>query len=178
VTGERLAEAAALYDLDLARPYVTVCAAVDAYLPLRWLTARLRSSGETASHRVLLAVSGNELLAVAPRAPSAPPGVRLAIGPPALLSEAGPSFAEARRILETAAAFGVNGVVELHTLGALSLVTARDEIAPRLDEEWFGQVDDRFADVERTVLRFLESGQRYDATAMRLHVHPTPCATG
>jgi DNA-binding PucR family transcriptional regulator len=74
-------------------------------------------------------------------------------------------------VLETAAAFDFTGVVELQSLGALSLVTATDEIARRLDEEWFGHVDDRFADFEHTVSTFLEAGQRVEATAARLHVH-------
>jgi sugar diacid utilization regulator len=171
VSPERLAGAADAYGLDLELPYVTVCATVASSAAASRIEAELRCSGATETHRVVLATSEGELLALCPRTPTASRASTLATGPPVLLSDAAASFAEARHVLETATVFHRTGVVGLASLGGLCLVTANDELAQRLDQERFRALNDGVADIEHTMLTYLEQGQNVETTAKILHVH-------
>jgi hypothetical protein len=171
VSPERLADAADAYGLDLELPYVTTCALAASSAVASRLEVELRFSGATDTHRVVLATNDGELLALCPRTPTASQASTLATGPPALLSDAAASFTEARHVLETATAFHRTGVVGLAALGGLALVTANDGLAQRLDQERFRGLNDGVADIEHTMLTYLEQGQNVEATAQVLHVH-------
>jgi DNA-binding PucR family transcriptional regulator len=174
VGAERLAGEAAAYGLDLAQPYVGVRADVSDDAAASSLEAKIRQSGATSEHRVFQAVIDGRLFAVAPRSPTAPQDVTLAVGSPMPLQDVHRSFAEAEETLATAHAFGVTGLVDLTALGPLPLATAAGSLAVRLEREHFGELDTlgrTGREIEHTTLTLLDLDQNVDATAARLHLH-------
>ena len=174
ITAERLTQEAEALGLDVDQPYFAVRAQCANATSAAMLEVHIRRSGATEDRHALQVVLGDRLLAVVPQVPAEYEGVKLAVGPATLLQEANASFAEAAEALATAQAFGINGVVDLGTLGPLPLVTQGDTLAERLSERHFRELDARGPsglELEETVRALLDKDRNIEATASELHLH-------
>ena len=167
---QRLRETAELYGLDRDLPYVPFAAVAPAG-DAADLAAVLRDSGSTTEHRALVARTEDAIIGIAPQTPRVPSDALVATGPPHRLAEIASSLAEARDVLETARAFDLVGLVDISTLGPLIIVATGADAARRLSDHHFGDADEKFLDIETTVLAFLERDQRVEELAAALHLH-------
>jgi len=153
------------------------------YLPLR---ARAGDGDEAKalSHRTAVALAGDQglvtgldgdVIGITTRRPVPIPGLTVGIGRPSTLEALPAAFTEASRALQTAVAFGHEGV---HSLADLSILPAvlvdaalGDAFVARYLEPLAG-MGRHGAEVEGTLRAWLEAEMRIDDTARALHVHP------
>jgi hypothetical protein len=153
------------------------------YIPFR---ARVRETDETKalSHRTALALAGNDGLAtgldgdmigVATRKPVPIAGLTVGVGGASTLDALPAAFTQASRALQTAIAFGHEGV---HTLADLSILPAvlvdqalGDAFVARYLEP-LAAMGRHGTEIEATLRAWLDHGMRIDDTAKDLHVHP------
>jgi PucR C-terminal helix-turn-helix domain len=153
------------------------------YIPFR---ARPREGDEThgLSHRVAFALAGEQGLAtgldgdvigVASRRPVAIAGLTVGIGGACGLDAMPAAFTQASRALQTALAFGHEGV---HSLADLSILPAvlvdhalGDAFVARYLEP-LAALGRHGSEIEATLRAWLDHGMRIDETARALHVHP------
>jgi hypothetical protein len=144
-----------------------------------------RARGSSAlSHRAIVALTGEDGLAmaldrdlagIATRPPAALPGIVTGIGPAARLEALPAAFAMASRALQTAVAFGQEGAFTLADLSIRPAIVADevlgDAFAARYLEPLAG-LGRLGAEREETLRTWLDQGMRVDDTARALHVHP------
>jgi hypothetical protein len=153
------------------------------YIPFR---ARAREGDETRtlSHRVAVALAGEQGLAsgldgdvigVAARRPVPIAGLTVGIGACCGLDTLPAAFTQASRALQTALAFGHEGV---HSLADLSILPAvlvdhalGDAFVARYLEP-LAAMGRHATEIETTLRAWLDHGMRIDETARALHVHP------
>lgn len=153
------------------------------YLPFR---ARARNGDEakTLSHRTALALAGGDglvtgldgdAIGLTARKPVAIAGLTVGVGQRCPLDALPAAFTQASRALQTALAFGEEGV---HSLGDLSILPAvlgdqalGDAFVARYLEP-LGAMGRHGAEVEATLRVWLDHGMRIEDTAKALHVHP------
>ena len=117
----------------------------------------------------------HDVAGIAASAPAARPGLTVGIAPPTRLESLPGAFAQASRALQTALAFGQEGVFSLADLSIRPAILADDALgdafAARLLEplEPLGRLG---AELAGTLRVFLEEGMRIEETARALHVHP------
>jgi hypothetical protein len=154
-----------------------------AYIPFR---ARVHEAddGRGMSQRVALALAGEhglftsldgDVIGVASRRPVPIAGLTVGVGASAGLETLPASFALAGRALQTALAFGHEGV---HALADLSILPAvlvdqalGDEFVARYLEPLAG-MGRHGAELETTLRAWIDHGMRIEDTARALHVHP------
>jgi hypothetical protein len=145
--------------------------------------ARARAGGGL-PHRVTAGLTGDDGLAmtldrdlagIATRAPASVPGIVVGLGPPARLEALPAAFAMASRALQTAVAFGQEGVFSLADLSIRPAIVADevlgDAFAARYLEPLAG-LGRLGAELEETLRTWFDQGMRVDDTARALHVHP------
>jgi PucR C-terminal helix-turn-helix domain len=153
------------------------------YLPFRARAAD-PSGSPALSRRVALALAGNEglvtaldhdLIGIASRPPVPISGVVAGIGPPARIAALPNAFALACRALQTALAFGQEGVYSLSDLSIRPAILVDDA----LGDAFVGRYLDPLADLgrlgaelETTLRAWFDSGMHIDETAGALHLHP------
>ena len=144
-----------------------------------------RARGPSAlSHRAMVALPGDDGLAmaldrdlagIATRAPAELPGIVTGIGPAVRLEALPAAFAMASRALQTAVAFGQEGAFTLADLSIRPAIVADevlgDAFAARYLEPLAG-LGRLGAELEETLRTWLDQGMRVDETARALHVHP------
>jgi hypothetical protein len=153
------------------------------YLPFR---ARGADNGGSPPlpRRVALALAGDDglvtaldhdLIGIAARVPVPIPGVVTGLGPPARLAALPNAFALAGRALQTAVAFGQEGVYSLSDLSIRPAILVDDALGDAFVGRYLeplvglGRLG---ADLETTLRAWFESGMHMDETADALHVHP------
>jgi hypothetical protein len=153
------------------------------YIPFR---ARPREGDEThgLSHRVAFALAGEQglvtgldgdVIGVASRRPMPIAGLTVGIGGSCGLDAMPAAFTQASRALQTALAFGHEGV---HSLADLSILPAvlvdhalGDAFVARYLEP-LAALGRHGGEIEATLRAWLDHGMRIDETARALHVHP------
>jgi len=167
----------AAFDLDPERSYV----------PFRARTlqpARESAAGGRLPHRVALALAGDggltatldhDVIGIATRPPVPIAGVCAGIGPAAGLGELPASFAHAGRALQTAIAFGQEGVFSLSDLSIRPAILADAELGDAFADRYLVPLADLGrlgAELETTLRAWFDQGMRVEETARTLHVHP------
>jgi hypothetical protein len=152
------------FGLDPERPYVAF---------------RARTSGRPAS--VLGGAAGlvtaidHDVAGVATRPPRPPPRVTVGFAPPARLEALPTAFAHASRALQTALAFGEEGVFSLADLSIRPAILADDALSDAFAARHLEPLESlgRLGiELETTLRTWLANGMRIDETARALHVHP------
>jgi PucR C-terminal helix-turn-helix domain len=163
----------AAYGLDPEREYV----------PFR---ARARKGDATRgmTHRVSLALAGDQglatgldgdLIGVASRRPMPIAGLTVGIGERTGLDGLPAAFTQASRALQTALAFGHEGVHSLADLSILPAVLVDQALGDAFVARYLEPLTAlgrHGAEVEATLRAWLDHGMRIDETARALHVHP------
>jgi DNA-binding PucR family transcriptional regulator len=124
----------------------------------------------------LVATLDHDLIGFAGRRPAAVTGVCVGVGPASRLDELPAAFALAGRALQTAVAFGEEGVFALSDLSIRPAVL----VDPALGEAFearllapLGELGRGLGDeLESTLRAWMESGMRVEETARELHLHP------
>jgi hypothetical protein len=142
----------------------------------RRLVHAVERSGRTESGGALAAFVEGDVWGLVARQPELDPeqGV-VALGPPLELGEAHASFEAAGRVLETATAFRLAGVVTVDDLSLRPVVLAEHALGERLVRRYLEPLRDlgEFgATLEHTVDAFLARGMHIDESARALIIHP------
>ena len=140
------------------------------------LRRELELSGGGGEGGALVALVEGDLWGIVSRRPQLGPahGV-VALGAAADLGGLPASFALATRALDTAIAFGVEGVVSIDELSLRPVILAEDHVGEWLMRRYLeplGELGEYGATLEHTVQEYLASGMRVDASAKALIVHP------
>jgi hypothetical protein len=150
------------------------------YVPLR---ARSATSPEPLPRRVALALAGDgglvtsfehDLVGIAARPPDPIAGVVAGVGPPSRLSELGSAFALASRALQTAIAFGQDGVFSLSDLSIRPAILVDDALGDAFVTRYLTPLTELGrlgAELEDTLRTWFELDMRVEDTARALHVH-------
>ncbi|HEX8854078.1 MAG TPA: helix-turn-helix domain-containing protein [Thermoleophilaceae bacterium] len=128
-----------------------------------------------AGDRGLVTALDHDLIGIAARPPVPIPEVAAGIGPPARLAALPGAFALASRALQTALAFGQEGVFALSDLSIRPAILADDALGDAFVSRYLeplGALGRLGADLEATLRAWFEHGMRIDDTARRLHMHP------
>ncbi|MFE7767449.1 PucR family transcriptional regulator [Streptomyces sp. NPDC057438] len=127
-------------------------------------------------HHGLITVIDGDLVGFVDRAPGPDLPGFVGIGPASRLDRLEESFRSATRALDTAAAFGMEGVHDLESLGVRPAVVADQEVGDILVRRYVEPLStlphDMGDTLARTVERYLSNGRRIDPTAEELVVHP------
>jgi hypothetical protein len=152
------------FGLDPERPYVAF---------------RARTSGRPAS--VLGGAAGlvtaldHDVAGVASRPPRPQRRVTVGFAPPVRLEALPAAFAHASRALQTALAFGEEGVFSLADLSIRPAILADDALGEAFAArhlEPLASLGRLGLELEATLRAWLANGMRIDETARALHVHP------
>jgi hypothetical protein len=152
------------------------------YLPFR---ARPHGGDETRalSHRVAIALAGDQglvtgldgdVIGIAARRPVPVAGFTVGVGAPSTLDALPAGFTQASRALQTALAFGQQGIYSLADLSILPAVLVDQALGDAFVGRYLAPLaamGRHGAEIEATVRAWLEHGMRIDDTARALHVH-------
>jgi PucR C-terminal helix-turn-helix domain len=153
------------------------------YIPFR-ARARDASAGHALSRRVALALAGDDglvtaldhdFIGIAARPPVPIAGVAAGIGPPARLAALPGAFSLACRALQTALAFGEEGVFGLSDLSIRPAILVDDALGDAFVARYLEPLDGLGrirTELESTLRTWFDQGMRIDETARALHVHP------
>lgn len=164
------------FGLDAAIPYYPVRARPSSGGNETRISLLIQRTCATTTHRPVLAVVDGDVVAVAPKPPSADSAAStlIAVGDPAELTSLAEPFRAATLALETGLAFGRTGVVTLEDLGALPAIILADDLAALLQRRYLGELDrdqGSNADIARTVWTWLQCDQNVDEVARQMHIH-------
>jgi hypothetical protein len=123
----------------------------------------------------LVATLDGDLVGVAVRAPDPVAGVTTGIGPAVRLSALPSSFALASRALQTALAFGQDGVHSLSDLSVRPAILVDEALGDAFVERYLGPLAELGrlgTELEATLRTFFEHDLRVEDTARALFVHP------
>ena len=172
-----LAAEASTFGVDPERDYVC-------------FRARAAGGGEDGApdgglgRRTALALAGSDGLVTsldrdavgfAPLAPAAVAGVTVGVGPPSRPSVLAGAFTSASRALQTALAFGQQGVFSLGDLSVRPAILVDDALGDAFVARYLEPLSGLGrlgADLEETLRAWFDTGMRTDETARVLHVHP------
>jgi hypothetical protein len=136
------------------------------------------------SHRTALALAGNDglvsgldgdVIGVATRRPVPIAGLTVGVGGASTLDALPAAFTQASRALQTALAFGHEGVHSLADLSILPAVLVDQALGDAFVARYLEPLQDlgrHGAEIEMTLRAWLDHGMRIDDTARDLHVHP------
>jgi PucR C-terminal helix-turn-helix domain len=148
-----------------------------------YVAFRARANG-SAPHRLASALAGDarlvtaldhDLAGVASQRPADRPGVTVGYAPPARLEALPTAFARASRALQTALAFGQEGVFSLADLSIRPAILADEALGDAFAARYLeplAALGRLGAELETTLRTWLAGGMRIDDTARELHVHP------
>jgi hypothetical protein len=141
----------------------------------RALERAIRKTGAHDDLGVLAAPMGGDLCGVVTRRPELAGEGIVGLGMEIDLVRLGVSFEAATRALETALAFGYDGVVALEDLSLRPAVMAEAHLGERLVSRYIDPLHELGAfggTLEATVREYLSNGMRIDEAAKALFVHP------
>ncbi len=166
---------AAIYGLDVTRPYRAVRAVTHGNVGPDGLQRSLESHGRGNGRGALLAVLDEAVAGVVEARPDTGDlEVTVGLGPPTDLAAAHRSFRTAGRLLEAARAYGLRGVYDLGDLSWRVAVVAEPELSELLIDRYLRplEAEGEFgALVEESVRRYLDSGRHIRDVARSAHVH-------
>jgi hypothetical protein len=165
---------AVAHDLPVEAEYVPIRARAGRPTPL-WRMERLLgfSSGPSAANRLSTSLSG-DFAGFLPTRPCPAPEVTVGVGPPRRLEHLADSFRLATRALDTAVAFRLVGVHNIGSLGLRAAIVADRDVGVELSQRYVSVLGERSkgADVINSVRAYFAHGQKVDAAAASLHIHP------
>jgi hypothetical protein len=153
------------------------------YLPFR-ARAHEGEGTKALSHRTALALAGNDglvtgldgdVIGVAMRKPVPMAGLTVGVGQQSTLDALPAGFTQASRALQTALAFGHEGVHSLADLSILPAVLVDQALGDAFVARYLEPLQTmgrHGAEIEMTLRAWLDHGMRIDDTAKDLHVHP------
>ncbi|MFF2515851.1 PucR family transcriptional regulator [Streptomyces sp. NPDC058086] len=166
---------AAIYGLDLSRPYRAIRAVPNGKVGPDALERSLESHGRRNGGCALLTVLDEAVAGVVEAKPEIGDlEVTAGLGPPTDLAAAHGSFRAAGRLLEAARAYGLRGVYDLSDLSWRVAVVAEPELAELLLDRYLRplEAEGEFgALIEESVRGYLEWGRHIREVARRAHVH-------
>ncbi|MBV9213994.1 MAG: helix-turn-helix domain-containing protein [Actinobacteria bacterium] len=139
------------------------------------LTRMIAAAGAVDGRGALAAVLDDEVVGVVARAPRVPPGVVAGLGTACCLAGLDSSFMLATRALETAIAYGIEGVVDIDELSLRPAILTEPHLGERLMDRYIRPLTSEgpFGEtLRRTVHEYLARGMRVRTTADSLYVHP------
>ena len=145
------------------------------YCALRARPGEGVSAGGRNGRGALAAVVEGEVIAVVGTRPRVPPKAVGGMGTPAELSALAPSFRLASRALETALAYGIEGIVDIDELSLRPAILTEPHLGERLVDRYIGPLTNLgpFGDtLQRTLYEYLARGMRIQPAAEALYVHP------
>ncbi|MFF2200570.1 PucR family transcriptional regulator [Streptomyces sp. NPDC058145] len=166
---------AAIYGLDLSRPYRAIRAVANGNVGPDALERSLESRGRRNGRGPLLTVLDQAVAGVVEARPEIGDlEVTAGLGPPTDLAAAHRSFRAAGRLLEAARAYGLRGVYDLSDLSWRVAVVAEPELAELLLDRYLRplEAEGEFgALIEQSVRGYLERGRQIREVARSAHVH-------
>ncbi|MFG3206553.1 PucR family transcriptional regulator [Streptomyces sp. NPDC048192] len=166
---------AAIYGLDLSRPYRAVRAVPDGDAASDTLSRSLEFHCRRNGRSALLTVLDEAVAGVVEGKPKTGDlAVTAGLGPPADLTAAHRSFRAAGRMLEAARAYGLRGVYDLSDLSWRAAVVAEPELADLLCDRYLRPLEAQgeFGTlIEESVRAYLEQGRQVREVARSAHVH-------
>jgi hypothetical protein len=167
---------AAAYGLLPGARYLALRGRPSAEHDARQLQRAVELSGAVDGGGVLAAIVDGDVWGVASQPPRIGAGEGIvALGAAADLGGLAASFDLAGRALETAAAFGFEGVVSIDDLSLRPVILSEDHLGERLVRRYLEplrELGEFGATLERTVQEYLASGMRIDDSAKALIIHP------
>ncbi|NUT26283.1 MAG: hypothetical protein HOV84_10240 [Streptomyces sp.] len=166
---------AAIYGLDLGRPYQAITAVPGGGIGPDALERSLDSHGRRNGRGALFTVLDETVAGVVEAKPRIGDlEVTAGLGPPTDLAAAHRSFRSAGRLLEAARAYGLRGVYDLSDLSWRVAVVAEPELAELLLDRYLRplEAEGEFgALIEESVRGYLEKGRHIREVARGAHVH-------
>ncbi|MFE0516963.1 PucR family transcriptional regulator [Streptomyces sp. NPDC058964] len=166
---------AAIYGLDLSRPYRAIRAVPSGNVSPDALERCLESHGRRNGRAALLTVLDEAVAGVIEAKPEiGDPEVTAGLGPPTDLAAVHRSFPAAGRLLEAARAYGLRGIYDLSDLSWRVAVVAEPELAELLIDRYLRPLEAEGgfgALIEESVRGYLERGRHIREVARSAHVH-------
>lgn len=166
---------AAIYGLDLARPYRAIRAVPNGDVGPDALERSLESHGRRNGRVALLTVLDEAVVGVVEEKPETGDlEVTAGLGPPTDVVAVHRSFRAAGRLLEAARAYALRGVHDLSDLSWRVAVVAEPELAELLLDRYLRplEAEGEFgALIEESVREYLEKGRHIREVARSAHVH-------
>jgi putative transposase len=166
---------AAIYGLDLTRPYRAIRAVPNGDVGPDALERSLQSRSRGNGRVALFTVLDDAVVGVVEKKPETGElEVTAGLGPPMDLAAAHRSFRAAGRLLEAARAYALRGVYDLSDLSWRVAVVAEPELAELLLDRYLRplEAEGEFgALIEESVRGYLEKGRHVREVARSAHVH-------
>jgi hypothetical protein len=143
-------------------------------LDAQMLARSIETTGGNDGFGVLVANVDGDLCGALTRAPRINGLGVVGLGPPAELTRLADSFQLANRALDTALAFGTDGVVTIDDLSLRPAILAESHLGERLVQRYLEplqELGDFGTTLETTVREYLAHGMRIDESAKALFVH-------
>ncbi|WP_249011604.1 CdaR family transcriptional regulator [Conexibacter sp. DBS9H8] len=159
---------------DGAHAYRAIHASVPAEAEIHACAERLGLGAGDDPHVAMLAILDGHLVGFATRVPRVPAGELCAVGPAGPLERLSDSARLARRAFTAARGFGLSGLVSLDSLGLRAAVAGDRDVGDTLTRRYLAPLEQAGAglDLLRTLDAFLSAGQRVEAAARALVIHP------
>jgi PucR-like helix-turn-helix protein len=141
----------------------------------RELAREIQASGGEDGFGALVGTVDGDLCGVVSQIPHIAAGGTVGMGFEAEVPRIVDSFGMATRALETAAAFGLEGVVTIDDLSLRPAILAESHLGERLVGRYLeplATLGEFGATIEETVRAYLGHGMRIDESARALYVHP------
>jgi DNA-binding PucR family transcriptional regulator len=141
--------------------------------PTRGLSRRIAL--ELAGEEGLVTALDSDVVGIASRPPAAVTGVAAGVGPPARLAALPGAFVLAGRALQTALAFGKEGVFSLSDLSIRPAILVDEALGDAFVGRYLEPLADLGrlgAELETTLRTWFDHGMRIDETAKALFIHP------
>ncbi len=135
----------------------------------------LASTGGLNGRGALVAVVEGDVVAVVGTKPQVPPQAVAGLGTPVELPALAASFQLATRALETALAYGIEGVVDIDELSLRPAILTEPHLGERLVDRYIAPLrrEGQFGDALRgTLHEYLARGMRIQPAAEALYIHP------
>jgi hypothetical protein len=142
---------------------------------LRTLTRAIESTGADNGYGSLLATLDGDVCGVVTRRPRIDSQGIVGLGEEADLTRVSASFELANRALETAIAFGYDGVVTMEDLSLRPAIMSEGHLGETLVHRYLDplhQLGEFGTTLEETVREYMAHGMRIDESAKALYVHP------
>jgi hypothetical protein len=167
---------AAAYGLLPGGRYLALRARPSGDAEARVLQRAIEATGSADAGGALAAVVDGHVWALVSRPPAIPEGQGVAgLGTATDLTGAAASFSLATRALDTATAFGLDGVVGIDDLSLRPVILSEDHLGDSLVRRYLGplrELGEFGVTLERTIQEYLASGMRIDDCAKALIIHP------
>jgi hypothetical protein len=140
----------------------------------RMLARSIETTGGNDGFGVLIATLDGDICGAITRAPRVNGLGVVALGPPADLTRLDSSFQLASRALDTAIAFGIDGIVTMDDLSLRPAILAESHLGERLVKRYLEPLQElgEFGiTLEATVRAYLAHGMRIEESAKALFVH-------